>query len=81
MSVEGKSHWCEVGKHASIDTASYNGISFNDNVLRGPDVNNLLLGVLLRFRLFRVAFSGDVQCMYHCFYVAPEHRDLLRFFW
>ena len=57
------------------------GISLNDALLRGPDVANRLIGVLLRFRHHRVGFAGDVECMFHAFHVSPEHRDALRFFW
>ena len=62
-------------------SASYNGLSLNGALLRGPDVCNRLLAVLLRFRLHTVGFAADVECMFHAFHVPPEHRDLLRFFW
>ena len=62
-------------------SAKYQGRSLNDNLLQGPDENNKVTSVLLRFRHGQVGFSSDVQCMFHCFYVSPEHRNLLRFFW
>ena len=31
-------------------SASYQGVSLNEELMQGPDNNNLLLGVLLRFR-------------------------------
>ena len=62
-------------------SASYQGSSLNDALLQGPDVTNRLIGVLLRFRLRRVGFAADVECMFHAFHVSPEHRDVLRFFW
>ena len=61
--------------------AVYQGTCFNDNLLRGPDVTNSLLGVLLRFRHNVIGFSGDIECMFHCFRVSPADKDLLRFFW
>ena len=62
-------------------SASFRGQSLNDRLLRGPDVTNRLIGVLLRFREKKVAFVADVECMFHAFYVTPEHRDALRFYW
>ncbi|XP_067279206.1 uncharacterized protein [Pseudorasbora parva] len=61
--------------------AEYEGVSLNDVLLRGPDLNNTLLGVLLRFRREPIAFSADVQQMFYCFVVQEEHRDYLRFLW
>lgn len=62
-------------------SARYNGVSLNDVLLTGPDVNNTLLGVLLRFRKEPVAITADIEQMFHCFLVAEEHRDYLRFLW
>ena len=61
--------------------ASYGGVSLNSSLLKGPDQNNSLRGVLLRFREDKVGFVADVASMFHSFHVTPEHRDLLRFFW
>ena len=46
-----------------------------------PDLTNNLVGVLCRFRQETVAFSCDVQSMYHQFYVNEVDRNLLRFLW
>lgn len=61
--------------------ASYRGTSLNGVLLSGPDQNNRLQGTLLRFRERPIAFVGDVEAMFHSFYVEPYHRDFLRFFW
>ncbi|XP_043211405.1 uncharacterized protein LOC122375894 [Amphibalanus amphitrite] len=53
----------------------------NSHLLQGPDVNNDLTGILVRFREAPVAFSGDIEGMFHQVRVNPEHRDLLRFLW
>ena len=53
----------------------------NDQLLQGPDLNNTLLGVLLRFRKGQIAFTCDVERMFHQFYVLPEHTDYFRFLW
>ncbi|XP_072010850.1 uncharacterized protein [Engystomops pustulosus] len=62
-------------------SAKFEGVSLNDVLLPGPDLNNRLLGVLLRFRRDSVAFMADIQQMFHCFLVKEEHRNFLRFFW
>ncbi|XP_073449004.1 uncharacterized protein [Aquarana catesbeiana] len=62
-------------------SAKYEGLSLNDVLLSGPDLNNTLLGVLIRFRKERVAVTADVQQMFYCFLVRKDHRDYLRFLW
>ena len=62
-------------------SAQYSGVSLNDTLLTGPDLNNSLLGVLLRFRKERVAILADIQQMFHCFLVQENHRNFLRFLW
>nr|XP_049576325.1 uncharacterized protein LOC125968877 [Syngnathus scovelli] len=47
----------------------------------GPDLNNTLLGVLLRFRKEQVAVTVDVEQMFYCFRVKESHRNYLRFLW
>ena len=62
-------------------SAKYNGLSLNDCLLQGPDLTNRIIGVLVRFRQRSIAFAGDIECMFHAFFVSEEHRDALRFFW
>ncbi|XP_028822925.1 uncharacterized protein LOC114778148, partial [Denticeps clupeoides] len=62
-------------------SAKCSGVSLNDVLLTGPDLNNTLLGVLMRFRKEKVAILADVQQMFHCFIVRPDHRNYLRFLW
>lgn len=62
-------------------SAKFNGVSLNDVLLTGPDMNNSLLGVLLRFRKEPVAITTDIQQMCHCFLVHEDCRDVLRFIW
>ena len=42
---------------------------------------NSLIGVLTRFGKEEVAFTWEIEQMFHSFYVNPEHRDYLRFVW
>ncbi|XP_073714235.1 uncharacterized protein [Misgurnus anguillicaudatus] len=62
-------------------SAWFEGVSLNDVLLRGPDLNNSLLGVLMRFRTEPVAVTTDIQQMFHSFLVKEDHRDYLRFLW
>lgn len=62
-------------------SAEFEGQSLNKILLCGPDLNNTLLGVLMRFRKEPVAFSADIQQMFYCFEVREDHRDFLRFLW
>ena len=62
-------------------SAQHSGISLNDVLLTGPDLNNSLLGVLIRFRKEQVAILADIQQMFHCFLVREDHRNYLRFLW
>ncbi|KAI4900717.1 hypothetical protein NFI96_009187 [Prochilodus magdalenae] len=62
-------------------SAKHEGLSLNDVLLRGPDMNNTLLGVLMRFRKEPIAVTADIQQMFYYFIVQEEHRDFLRFLW
>ncbi len=62
-------------------SAQFNGVSLNDVLLTGPDLNNSLLGVLFRFRKQSVAITADIQQMFYCFLVKEEDRNFLRFLW
>ncbi|XP_074518426.1 uncharacterized protein LOC141784488 [Halichoeres trimaculatus] len=62
-------------------SAECDGTSLNEVLLSGPDLNNTLLGVLLRFRKEPVALTADIQQMFYCFIVREDHRDFLRYLW
>ena len=62
-------------------SARYQGTCINDHLLQGPDLINSLVGVLCRFRQGPIAFTCDVEKMYHQFRVERRHQDYLRFLW
>ena len=62
-------------------SAKYNGFSLNNLLVTGPDLNNSLLGILLRFRPGTVAVMADIQQMLYCFKVKGEHRNFPWFSW
>ena len=55
--------------------------SLNEALLKGPDMLNKLIGILVRFRMERVAFLCDITKMYLNFRVSDEYQDLQRFLW
>lgn len=42
-------------------------------------LDHLFIGVLLRFRQYDVAISGDIRAMFHQVQLLPEDQPLLRF--
>ena len=68
-------------KIVSDCAAKYKSTSLNDNLIRGPDLMNSLIEVLMRFRKERVALVADVEAMLHQVFVKPSHVDALRFLW
>ena len=62
-------------------TTTLEGVSLNKQLLRGPDMTNKLVGVLLRFREDPIAFLANIEAMFCQVRVSLEHRDLLRFLW
>ncbi|KAK7104060.1 uncharacterized protein [Littorina saxatilis] len=62
-------------------SAKFNNTCLNDHLLVGPNLINNLVGILSRFRQHSVAFTCDVEKMFHQFRVTEEHCDFLRFLW
>ncbi|KAJ8369536.1 hypothetical protein SKAU_G00095640 [Synaphobranchus kaupii] len=62
-------------------SAPHHGVSLNNVLLTGPDLNNSLLGLLMRFRREQVAIVADIEQMFHSFVVREDHRNFLRFLW
>ena len=79
-------HHCVINKKGKFRivfdcSARFQGESLNQKCYQGPEVNNKLVHVLLRFRENRVAFMADVESMYHQVCVPECDRDALRFLW
>lgn len=62
-------------------SAPESGILMNSVLLSGPDLNNSLLRVLLRFRKELIALTAYIQQLIYCFLVREDHRNYLRFLW
>ena len=61
--------------------AKTEGISLNDQLDAGPDLLESLIGVMLRFRQYFVAFIADIKDMYLRVKVREEDRGAQRFLW
>ena len=61
--------------------AEFGGTSLNKELLQGPQLNNSLVGVLIRFRKEDVAIASDIESMFHRVVCREEDTDALRFLW
>ncbi|KAG7464321.1 hypothetical protein JOB18_015372 [Solea senegalensis] len=59
----------------------YEGKSLNDLLLPGPALGPSLLGILIRFRQYPVAVSGDTKGMFHQIRLLPADKPVLHFIW
>ncbi|XP_051778811.1 uncharacterized protein LOC127526691 [Erpetoichthys calabaricus] len=62
-------------------TATYQGFPLNEQLLKGPDLTNTLIGVLTRFRDEPIALMADIKSMFYQVKVPDEDTDLLCFLW
>lgn len=71
------------GKHRLVFNCSfsYQGLSLNDQLTPGPALGPSLLWVLLRFRQYAVAVSGDIRAIFHQVCLLPEDQPLVHFAW
>ncbi|XP_033106177.1 uncharacterized protein LOC117108309 [Anneissia japonica] len=59
----------------------FNGVSLNSQLLQGPDMTNLMYGVLLRWREEQIALKADIESMFYQVRVHPKDCDMLRYLW
>lgn len=57
------------------------GISLNELQYVGPPLQEDLVSILLRFRLYNIVFCADIAQMYRQVWVAPHQRHLQRILW
>ena len=85
----GKEYWIPLfsvwqkGKARIVfdSAAKTNSVCLNDMLLQGPDRNNTLRGVLLRFRRHPYAIMADIENMFLQLAVLDEQNNHMRFFW
>ncbi|XP_062713659.1 uncharacterized protein LOC109432815 [Aedes albopictus] len=61
--------------------ARVGGTSFNDMLLKGPDLLTLLTAILLRFRQRNIALCGDIREMFHQIFIRNADKQAQRFLW
>ena len=61
--------------------APTNNRCLNDTLFQGPDRNNSLRGILMRFRGHPHAVKADIANMFHNIRVPDHQFTYLRFFW
>ena len=59
--------------------AKFRNTSLNVILVRGPNLINSLIGVLIRFRKEQIVLLAHVEQIFHQVKVNPEHRDALHF--
>ncbi|XP_018401697.1 PREDICTED: uncharacterized protein LOC108778883 [Cyphomyrmex costatus] len=60
---------------------SSSGVSLNDALLVGPNVQRDLVSILLRFRFFSCVITADITKMYRQISMHPSQTRLQRIFW
>lgn len=58
-----------------------NGVSLNDAQLAGPTIQDTLVNIVFRFRLFAVALSADVEKMFRQIRVDERHQHWQLILW
>ena len=62
-------------------SAKFAGTSLNDYLLKGPDLLERLVTILLRFRNVKYSISANIEKMFHQIFVKQNNRNYLRFLW
>ena len=62
-------------------SGEFQNISLNSMLFKGPTLENTLLGVFLRFRIFKYALVGDIKKMYCQCFVNKPFQNFMRFLW
>lgn len=61
--------------------ASFQDVSLNGQLLKRPDLTNMLIGALVRFREDPIAIMADIESMFYQVRVPEADVDLLQFLW
>ena len=57
------------------------GWSLNDTLIAGPMLHPKLGDIIIKFRTYKFTLSGDISKMFREILLAPEDRQLHRFWW
>ncbi|XP_054746100.1 uncharacterized protein LOC129250502 [Anastrepha obliqua] len=61
--------------------ATTSGLSLNDLLMTGPTIQPKLFNILIRFRTFPIALTGDICKMYRCVRIYPPDSMLQCILW
>ena len=61
--------------------AKQSGKGLNNQCFQGPDLNNKLISILLRFRQYQYALMADIEAMYLHVRIPHPNRNPLRILW
>ncbi|XP_028411127.1 uncharacterized protein LOC114533731 [Dendronephthya gigantea] len=61
--------------------AKSRGPSLNDCLYSGPSLTQNIVDIMMRFRAYKVALTGDIEKAFLMIHVAESDRDALRFLW
>lgn len=70
---------CRVVFNAS--RATTNGHTLNESLMTGPTIQNDIVSILLRWRLYKYVITGDIARMYRQFKVHPYDTEFQRMVW
>ena len=62
-------------------SGEFQNISLISLLFKGSTLENTLLGVFLRFRIFKYALVGDIKKMYYKCFVNEPFQNFTRFLW
>lgn len=57
------------------------GVSLNEQMLVGPNVQSSLFDIIIRFRLYKVVVTADIEKMYRQVIVHPDDTNYQRIIW
>src|SRR5436190_9481034 len=60
---------------------STSGVSLNDIMMTGPQVQNDLFSILIRFRTYKYVFSADIEKMYRQVLIDSSQHNLQNIIW
>ncbi|XP_030386687.1 uncharacterized protein LOC115633383 [Scaptodrosophila lebanonensis] len=61
--------------------ATVDGVSLNTSLLKGPEVTNPLIAILLQFRNGAIGVAADIKEMFSQIRIQPEDQQAQRFLW
>ncbi|XP_045483078.1 uncharacterized protein LOC123688551, partial [Harmonia axyridis] len=70
---------CRVVFDGSAATST--GVSLNNVLMVGPQLQDTLFSITLRFRKHNVVITADIEKMFRQVLIKEEHRDLQRILW